>query len=35
MGTGTTAVASKELGRNWIGFDLNQEYVDLSNKRTV
>jgi len=34
-GTGTTAVASKELGRNWIGFDLNQEYVDLSNKRTV
>jgi DNA modification methylase len=35
MGTGTTAVASKELCRNWIGFDLNQEYVDLSNKRTI
>jgi DNA modification methylase len=32
-GTGTTAVAAKELCRNWIGFDLNQEYVDLSNKR--
>jgi len=32
-GTGTTAVASKELSRNWLGFDINQEYVDLANKR--
>lgn len=32
-GTGTTAVACKDLGRNWIGFDVNQDYVDLSNKR--
>jgi DNA modification methylase len=35
IGTGTTALASKELGRNWIGFDVNQEYVDLSNKRII
>ena len=33
MGTGTTGVAAKELNRNWIGFDINQEYVDLANKR--
>jgi DNA modification methylase len=33
MGTGTTAVAAKELNRNWIGFDVNQEYVDLANRR--
>ena len=32
-GTGTTSVASKDLGRNWLGFDINQEYVDLANKR--
>jgi site-specific DNA-methyltransferase (adenine-specific) len=33
MGTGTTALACKELGRNWLGFDINQEYVDFANKR--
>ena len=33
MGTGTTAVAAKQLGRNWIGFEMQQEYVNVSNKR--
>lgn len=33
MGSGTTAVASKMLGRNYIGFEISDEYVDLSQKR--
>lgn len=33
MGSGTTAKASKELKRNFIGCDNKQEYVDLANKR--
>ena len=33
MGSGTTAVVAKELGRQYIGYDTNQEYVELSNQR--
>lgn len=33
IGSGTTAKASKELKRNFIGCDNKQEYVDLTNKR--
>jgi len=33
MGSGTTAVACKQTGRNFIGFEINQEYVDITNKR--
>ena len=33
MGSGTTAVACKVLNRKFIGFELNQEYIDISNKR--
>jgi len=33
MGSGTTALVSKELNRNFIGFEINQEYVDIANKR--
>lgn len=33
MGSGTTAIASHKLGRRWIGSEINQEYVDLANKR--
>ena len=33
MGTGTTAVASKKLGRNWMGFELEQDYIEIANKR--
>jgi len=33
MGSGTTAVACKQLNRNFIGIELNKEYVDIANKR--
>ena len=33
MGSGTTAIASHILKRNWIGSELSQKYVDISNKR--
>jgi site-specific DNA-methyltransferase (adenine-specific) len=29
----TTAVACKELGRNFIGIEKEQKYVDIANKR--
>ena len=32
-GTGTSAIAAKKNSRNYIGFDINQEYVDLTNTR--
>jgi len=33
MGSGTTAVACKQLGKDFIGMEINQEYVDIANKR--
>ena len=33
IGSGTTAVACKLTGRNFIGIELNQKYVDIANKR--
>jgi len=33
MGSGTTAVACKQLGIDFIGFEINQKYVDVANKR--
>lgn len=33
IGSGTTAVAAKDLGRNYIGFELEKEYFDLANER--
>jgi DNA modification methylase len=35
MGTGTTAVACNNLKRNWIGFELQQEYIEVANKRIL
>ncbi|MDP8201943.1 MAG: site-specific DNA-methyltransferase, partial [Candidatus Tenebribacter burtonii] len=32
-GTGTTAISAKRLGRNFIGFELDQEYVNISKEK--
>ena len=33
LGSGTTAVAAKELGRKYIGFELNKKYFDVAQDR--
>lgn len=33
MGSGTTAVAAVRTNRNFIGFELEREYVEIANKR--
>jgi len=33
LGSGTTAVAAKKLGKNYIGIDINDRYVKISEKR--
>ena len=33
MGSGTTAVACKQLGRRFIGFEISEEYCKMANKR--
>ena len=33
MGSGTTALVARRLGRHWIGCDLNPDYVSLANDR--
>lgn len=32
-GTGTTAIAAKRLGRQFIGFDLDAQYVEITKKK--
>jgi DNA modification methylase len=32
-GSGTTLIASKQLGRRWVGIELNTEYISLINQR--
>lgn len=33
MGSGTTAVASKKLNRGFVGFELQQKYIDTAKER--
>lgn len=35
MGSGTTAVVARRLGRKYIGFEPNPEYVTICNKRLI
>jgi len=33
LGSGTTAVVAKALGRDWIGIEKEKKYVELANRR--
>lgn len=33
MGSGTTGVAAKELGRSFIGIEINEEYFKIAEDR--
>lgn len=35
VGSGTTLVAAKKLGRNYVGYDISPEYVELSKRRLL
>ncbi len=35
MGTGTTAVAAKHLGRKFIGFEIDKQYVKIANNKLI
>jgi len=35
QGTGTTLIASRDLSRNAVGFDINEEYIELSKNRLL
>jgi len=33
MGSGTTGIAAKKSGRNYIGIDINPKYCDAAQRR--
>jgi len=33
IGSGTTAVASKILKRNYVGYEINKDYIEIADKR--
>jgi DNA methylase len=33
IGSGTTALVARSLGRSWIGIELNPEYIKLAERR--
>lgn len=33
MGSGTTGIVAKKLGRNFIGIDIKKEYIEIAMKR--
>ncbi len=33
LGSGTTSVAAKQLNRNYVGYEINKEYIDIANIR--
>lgn len=35
MGSGTTAIACKLTGRNYVGFEINPDYIEIANKRLL
>lgn len=35
MGSGTTGMVAQDLGRKWLGCELNPSYLELQDKRTA
>jgi DNA modification methylase len=35
MGAGTTAITARKLNRNYVGIELNPEYVKMAEKRLL
>lgn len=35
LGSGTTSVVAKKLGRNYVGFEMNEEYCEWAEKRLL
>ena len=35
MGSGSTAVAASQTGRNWVGYDVSEEYAEMTRKRVA
>ena len=33
MGSGTTGIAARRLGRNFLGIELDENYIRLANSR--
>lgn len=33
IGSGTTAISALKAGRKYVGYDINQDYIDLANRR--
>ena len=33
IGSGTTAIASKLMERNYVGYEINKDYIEIANKR--
>lgn len=33
MGSGTTAVVAKKLGRHYLGYEIVKDYCDIANER--
>jgi len=35
MGSGTTAVAAKKLNRNFIGYEIQEKYIEIAKRRLM
>ena len=35
IGSGTTAIASKILQRNYVGYEINKDYIEIADRRLL
>jgi len=35
IGSGTTAISARKLGRDWVGIEINEEYCQMAKKRII